>query len=187
MTSNTPVGANGLKAGPIQGEQQFPTLAEYFGPKPMPAHAFIKAVRATKVLRFKNDDEQAALQLMAANDPEGSRLWALVSQSTLPEAIDHWVWIAVQDRLKSDLAGDFDPAREASVILRDLQRGLASRIHSREKASKRKGENLLRMGVTWLAKRRTLDAADAISELRAIFFPRGLGGFQASKEAPDAR
>ena len=163
-------------------EPPIPSLATYFGTTPVPVRAFIKAIKAAKIRRFEEDDERASITLMQNNDPEGARLWALVSQSELPEAIDNWVWGAVQSKLKAEVPGEFDPlARDSLTVLKTLHRQLSTSIHGREKIQKRKSENLLRIGLTWLAKRRALDPWEGFSELRVVFFSEGPAAARRAK------
>lgn len=159
-----------------------PSLSTYFGEAPVPVRAFFKAVKTAKLRRFEENDEQTASSLMPQNDPEGARLWALVSQSDIPEAVDHWVWSAVQNILRSEVKGDFDPlSRDSLTVLKSLHRQLSTGIQGKEKAAKRKGENLLRISVTWLVKKRALDPWEAFNELRVVFFPEGQAATRHSK------
>lgn len=159
-----------------------PSLATYFGEAPVPVRTFFKAVKTAKLRRFEESDEQTASSLMPQNDFDGARLLALVSQSDIPEAVDHWVWVAVQNILRNEVAGNFDPlSRDPLTVLKSLHRQLSTGIQGKEKAAKRKNENLLRTGVTWLLKKRALDPWDALNELRVIFFPEGQGATRHSK------
>jgi hypothetical protein len=167
------VAADGLQGDQVNKESEKlpPTLAVYFSPKAVSAASFIKAVKAAKVRRFEEADESIASGLMLQNDANAGRLWALVSQSVLPEAIDRWVWGVVQKRLIAEINENFDPlAPDAVAILGALRRHLSSDLQATDKETRRKSQNLLRIGLTWLAKRRSIDPWDAFEELRELYY-----------------
>lgn len=148
-----------------------PTLATYFGASPVPAAAFVKAVRTGKVKRFTEVDVQEASTLIANTDPHGRRLLALASLSQLPDAIERWVWLTVQQRLRSALPADFDLLQADTVeTCKTLLQHLSSSIASTDKDRRESAETLLRLSLLWLVSRRALDGWTAFEQLKSTFF-----------------
>ncbi len=161
-----------------------PTLATYFGTSPVPAAAFVKAVRTGKVRRFTEADIQEASALIASTDAHGRRLLALASLSKLPDAIERWVWVAVQQRIRAVLPSDFDPLQADAVETYDtLLRQISSSISSGEDKDQREvGETLLRLCLVWLVSRRSLDNWTAFEKLKATFFKDDVAAAKAARK-----
>jgi hypothetical protein len=156
---------------PVQRAPITPTLTNYFGPKPISAAAFINAVRTERLSRFSEDDISRADKLIAANDPDCRRLCALVSKSNLPDAIERWIWLAVQDRLKLAFAGEFSPAEaDAETTLRYLLQNLAPRLESADTIERSHSEILLSLGLSWLVAHRALNPWTALERLASAFY-----------------
>ena len=137
----------------------------------MSTAVFIDAVRAQKIKRFDTADENRALGLMVNNDPDGERLWLLVSQASIPEAIDGWVWRAAQERLKAVVGEKFDPAeRDATALLNTLGKAFAQHLRGKENQKRKAAENWLRIGVCWLVEKRSLQPWVVAESLLSIFF-----------------
>lgn len=153
--------------GGSPSEEAALTLSAYFGAAKVPPASFFKALRTAKIKYFTQSDEAQAFELMEKNDPNGDRLWMLISQSKLPEAIDRWIWKASQDRLKAVVGANFDPLNhDAAQILKVLIEFAGPDLGAKEKDKRRKAENWLRVGTCWLVEKRSLDAwliADQIS------------------------
>jgi hypothetical protein len=146
-------------------------LTSYFGPKPISATAFVKAVRAEKINRFPDDDIRQAAELIAINDADSRRLRALACQPNLPNAIERWIWLAVQDRLKSTLPGEFLPAETpAETALRSLLQNVGPRLESADRTERANGEVLLSLGLSWLMVHRALHAWTALEQLASALY-----------------
>ena len=159
----------GPKAAPVP-----PTLASYFGAKPVPAGLFFKVVRDSHIGKFADVDVQEAATLMAAHDGDCRRLLALVSQAGRPDAVERWLWPAVQRRLKELVPGEFDPFEmDAASTLRALRRQLSGLLESREPEKRKRSEAVFMLGVKFLASQRALDAWTALDEVRLAFLTGG--------------
>lgn len=149
-----------------------PTLSGYFSEQRATPSAFFKILRKNAVKHFRSDDREAAGKLMIDLDPEGERLWALMSQSTLPDAIDTWVWGAAQVRLKEKLGETFDPQdHDATRVLKVILTCLSPGLRSNSKDERKNAETWLRIGICWLVEKRALKSWQVAEGLRSIFFP----------------
>ena len=159
----------GPKATPVP-----PTLASYFGAKPVPVGAFFKVVRDSQVGKFADADVQEAATLMAAHDGDCRRLLALASQAGRPDAVERWLWQAVQRRLKELVPGEFDPFEmDATSTLRALRRQLSGLLESREPEKRKRSEAVFMLGLKFLVSQRALDAWTALDEVRLAFLAGG--------------
>jgi hypothetical protein len=148
-----------------------PTLSTYFGATPVSVSAFLKAVKGDKISGFSDADIGDASNLMIESDPDGTRILALVSQPTLPEAVERCVWQMVQARLKLEVPAAFEGHEaDAGAAFRLLHDGLNISLLSAEKAERRKGENFLRLGLSWLISKRSLDPWVALELLKSTFY-----------------
>jgi len=149
-----------------------PTLSGYFEEVRASPSTFFKILRKNEVRHFRSEDREAAGKLMSALDPEGERLWALMSQSTLPDAIDTWVWGAAQARLKEKLGEAFDSQdHDAARVLKSILASLSPGFRSDQKEERKRAETWLRIGICWLVEKRALKAWQVAEELRPTFFP----------------
>lgn len=149
-----------------------PTLMGYFGEKHASPSVFFKVLRQNAVKRFRPADQESAGKVMATYDPEGERLWALMSQSSLPEAVDAWIWGAAQARLKVDLGEAFDPQdHDAAGIFKTVLSNLSQALRSDQKEEKRRAKILLRLAICWLVEKRALKGWQIAEGLRPVFFP----------------
>jgi hypothetical protein len=134
-----------------------PEISVFFSDPTISPSAFFKAIKSRKVKRFKRDDEDRA-QTALTEDRSGERLWALMSQANLPEAVDRWIWPAAQDQLKSAVGSDFNPLDTNPVqVLQSLRKTLAPKRNSKDKAEIKAAENWLRIGICWLVEKRSID------------------------------
>lgn len=172
---------DGLKPGP-SADLVVPTLATYFGPTPVSATAFLKAVRAGKVRRFTDDDTIAASQLSTLNDNDGRRLCALVLQPQLPDAVNRWAWVAVQQKLKSEVPDAFGILEhDAAATFRLIYERVGTLIQSTEKGQRKYGETLLRLSLAWLISQRSFDLWNALEQLRPTFFREPSAAVKATR------
>ena len=148
-----------------------PLLQAYFAREPVSAVAFFKAIRAAKVIRFKDHDVLTATELMAINDRDCRRLLALATQNERPDAVSRWLWPAIRERLRAFLPEDFEsPELDAERTFATLNRMLATRLASADADQRREGETLLLLALAWLVSQRSLDAWITFSELKHTFF-----------------
>lgn len=152
-------------------EKISPTISAYFGPSRVSPSVFFKALKKANVLRLSKSDEAQAFELMTKNDADGERLWALMSQTNLPEAVDRWIWRAAQTRLKAVFGGNFDPlGHDILQILKEMRNAVAPHLDSKEKEERKKAENLLRIGICWLVEKRSLNPWVIAEQIRPTFF-----------------
>lgn len=148
-----------------------PTLVCYFGPSPVSAPGFVKAVKAARISRFPETDIRDAEQLMLANDVDASRLCALISQTGLPDAIERWLWPAVQQRLKIELPAALETIEnDAGSIFKSLHTHLSSDLSSSDKRKRNHAEGLLRITLAWLVTQRSLGLWAALEQLASTYF-----------------
>lgn len=159
--------------GGAPSEEATSTLSAYFGLAKVSPASFFKALRAAKVRHFTQSDEGQAFELMGKNDPDGDRLWILISQSKLPDAIDRWIWKASQERLKAVVGAHFDPLdHDAAQILRVLVEFSSADLGAKEKDKRRKAGNWLRVGLCWLIEKRSLDAWQIADQISSNLFKK---------------
>ena len=153
------------------GEKEIsPEISGFFGELKVSPSAFFKAIKNEKVKRFKKDDEERVQTALAA-DLNGERLWALMSQANLPEAVDRWIWPAAQEQLKAAVGPDFNPLDTNPVqVLQSLRKALTPRLHSKDKAEMKAAENWLRIGICWLVEKRSIDLWTIAEVISATFF-----------------
>ena len=136
--------------------------------------AFFKAVRDSQVGRFADADVQEAVTRMAAHDGDCRRLMALVSQPGRPDAVERWLWPAVQSRLKELVPGEFDLFEtDAASTLRALRRQLSGLLESKEPEKRKRSEAVFMLGLKWLVSQRALDVWTALDEIRLTFLAGG--------------
>lgn len=148
-----------------------PTLVGYFGETRASPSAFFKVLRKNEVKRFRPADQEAAAAMMAEHDPEGERLWALMSQVSLPAAVDAWIWGAAQSRLKEYLGEAFEPQDyDATRIFKAVLSILSPSLRSGQKEEKKRAETWLRLAICWLVEKRALKPWQIAEHLRPVFF-----------------
>jgi hypothetical protein len=164
------------KAGKAKRSEQplvDPTLATYFGEKPVLPGLFVKSVKTAKVARFADEDLAEASRLAEQNDPNGARLLSLATQPGLPKVIDRWVWqatIAFIAFLKSKVPGAFEPFDpDADATFRRVHRDLAPGLVSGDQQLRQRSETLLLLTLAWLGTERSLDIVGALDILRDTF------------------
>lgn len=149
-----------------------PTLCGYFAEPRATPSAFFKILRKNAVKHFRSDDREAAVKLMRDHDPRGERLLALMSQSSLPHAVDTWVWGAAQARLRERLGEEFEPEDyDAARILKAILTSLSLALRSDDKEKRVGAETWLRIGICWLVEKRAIKPWQVAEGLRPIFFP----------------
>jgi len=152
--------ASGIGApqkAPVEDIQISPTISGYFREPKVTVPGFFKVLRSLDIKRFAQSDEALAVDLMEKMDPTGERLWGLMSQGSLPDSVDRWIWGAAQQRLKSVLGEVFDPQdNDADRILKSLRDKLALIVKSEHKIESKSAENWLRLGICWLVEKRSL-------------------------------
>jgi len=148
-----------------------PTLVGYFDETRASPSAFFKVLRKNEVKRFRSGDKEAAAKLMPTKDPEGERLWGLMSQSSIPEPVDAWIWGAASSRLKELFGEAFDPQEhDAERIFRSVLRKLSAGFGAEQKEDKKRAETLLRLVICWLVEKRSLKTWQVAEQLRPILF-----------------
>ena len=178
--SETSVGAQSLAASEPTTDIA-PELSTYFGEPKVSPQKFLKALRTSKVGRFGQADEVRALELMRSADADGDRLWALMSQVRVPEALERWIWKIVPERLRHILGEDLDlNDGDTTSIFKSVRASLAPELRSGDKARVRRAETWLRIAICWLIARRSLDQWQVIEQLRPLFFGRQADSIRAA-------
>ena len=178
-------------AGPAKPKQKknapakvAPRLSAYFGTKPVPAAAFVTAVRAAGFPRFPDEDIAGSVELQATNDPDKYRLVRLAAQPNLPPPLTFWLWPLVQAALRSRLPELFAPhVLDANVAFRRLLSEVGDQLKSESKEVRRSAEILLLLGVSWFAKRSTFDPQASMQLLAASLFKDDHDAVEAVIEA----
>jgi len=148
-----------------------PSLVGYFGDTRASPSAFFKVLRKNEVKRFKSADQEAAAELMPINDSEGERLWGLMSQSSIPEPVEAWIWSAAQSRLKEQLGDAFDPQdRDAGRIFKSVLKALSSGMGATQGEENKRAEVLLRLTICWLVEKRSLKTWQIAEQLQPVLF-----------------
>lgn len=176
--------AKSKKKTEAKAELISPTLCTFFSDSKVSASTFFKSLQAQQIKRFAQDDESQATDLMAKNDPDGDRLWALMSQSSLPGAIDRWIWRAAQDRLRVAIGADFDPLEQDTArILRVLRDSLSARIGTKDIKASKAAENWLRIGICWLVGKRALSPWTIAEDMQSALFQEKRDALKVSARA----
>lgn len=185
----TPADADAARIGthqksPAEEIQISPTISGYFQEPKATVPAFFKVLRTLDIKRFAQGDEAHAVGLMEKMDPTGDRLWGLMSQGSLPESVDRWIWGAAQQRLKSVLGEDFDPQdHDADRILKSLRDRLAPIVKSEDKIESKSAENWLRLGICWLVEKRSLPPWGIAERMLPYLFVDPMAAARLSKRA----
>ena len=176
------------RGAPVSEIKIPPTLSGYFQERRASPSAFFKVLRKKEVKNFLKNDKEAAGKMIMTLDPEGERLWALMSQTSVPEAVDAWIWGASEARLGERFGKAFDPksygaARTLKTVLDVLSPGL----RSDRKEKKKHAGTWLRIAICWLMEKRALDAWQSVEELRPFFFPELKSAASLEKAASVAK
>ena len=163
--------AKSKKKAEAKAELVSPTLSAFFSDSKISASTFFKSLQAQNIKRFAEGDESQAADLMAKNDLDGDRLWTLMSQSSLPGAVDRWIWRAAQDRLRVIIGADFDPLEhDPAKILKVLRDSLSARLGAENKKDGKAAENWLRIGICWLVGKRALSPWAIAEDMQSALF-----------------
>ena len=167
------------------------TLSGYFQERRASPSAFFKVLRKKEVKNFLKNDKEAAGKMMMALDPEGERLWALMSQTSVPAAVDKWIWEASEARLGERFGEAFDPksygAYGAARTLKTVLDVLSPGLRSDQKEKEKHAGTWLRIAICWLMEKRALDAWQSVEELRPFFFPELKSAASLEKAASVAK
>ncbi|MBB5754666.1 hypothetical protein [Prosthecomicrobium pneumaticum] len=161
-----------------------PAISGFFEQPKASASAFFKVIRNHDVKRFTVADQADAEKLMEEMDPDGERLWNLMSQASLPEAVDAWILGAAQKRLATKLGEFFDPQEfDKQEIFKSLTKGLSKDLQTEDKEKRRGAENWLRIGLSWLIEKRTLQPWQIAEGLLPILFPESKSASRLASRA----
>lgn len=169
---------------PAEEMQISPTISGYFRDPKTTVPAFFKVLRTLDIKRFTQSDEAHAVDLMEKMDQTGERLWGLMSQGSLPDSVDRWIWGAARQRLKSVLGEAFDPQEhDADRILKSLRDRLAPIVKSEDKIESKSAENWLRVGICWLVEKRSLPPWGIAERMLPYLFVDPAAAARMSKRA----
>jgi hypothetical protein len=156
----------------VDDVNQLSLISNFITTKEITTSAFIKLIKKKKTKKFDEDDKEKALLSLEEHDPNGERLWGLISQSSLPEALRGWVWIAAKRRLSAILGQNFNSHdMNATNILKNLCASLKLDIRSEDKNKSKTANNWLRICICWLIEEKSLDILHAAELISPIYFP----------------
>jgi hypothetical protein len=158
-----------IASSPKLEQEIEPTLSAFFGSNKVRVSVFLNSVKKTKTTRFEQSDESNASELMTTNDVNGERLWMLLSQPSLPECLERWIWQITQDRLTAVVGAKFDPLNQTTA---DSLSAIREYINSAavEPGSGPDVNNWGRIGLRWLLKKRSVDAWEVADQLGRHLF-----------------
>jgi hypothetical protein len=135
-----------------------PTLSGYFLERKVSAPEFLRTLKAKRITRFEQDDYATAERLIEKEDPDGERLWRLISQASLPEATRSWVWNVTRGRLAALIGPGSDLDNIRPVELLDQVRKVLRRVPT----------PWVRIIVSYLIQRRGIDAGQVLNCLGTV-------------------
>jgi hypothetical protein len=122
-------------------------------------------VKTAKLSVFSLEDMTEVGARLTETDPMLNRTVALLGST--PDAIRNWIAHAAQVALKvrfPDLV--LDSPDSASVLFERIVRRCAADLDGKDRAAKRRAENLVRLALAWLLSSRNLRPLDALSSIR---------------------
>jgi hypothetical protein len=147
-----------------------PTLVSYYADSGSKSSPFIKSVRTLKVEAFTGEDVEAARSDILNADPQLMRTAALAFAKNVPQCVERWAIDATQHVLRMAIPTAFvDPDVGAKLLLERIVDALAVDIGSKNKLQRIRGQNLLRLALNWLTKKRSLDLLDSLLLLSKIW------------------
>jgi hypothetical protein len=157
---------------------QVPTLLGYYtDPKIKPAQ-FFKAVRAAKIKVFHSDDVDSARVAIVDKDPDLARTVSLGLGNRPPEAVERWAIDAVRSILATvDPNILLQENSSAEAIFEQIVGALGENLQSSKKSSRLRAQNLVKLTLLWLTRRRSLDPLHALYTLSSVV------GKRAQREA----
>ncbi len=157
-----------------------PTLAAYYANHKLKPDEFLKAVRVAKIKAFQGNDIESARAGLAEKDPDLSRTLALGVGVRAPETIERWVVDAARHALRSIEPNILLEENEsAEAIFGRILEGLADNLRSDKKAIRSRAQNLVKLSLNWLIRRRSLDPLQALYAFSRL--PRKLGALEAAR------
>lgn len=158
-----------LRAARDSVPKPHPSLSAYFGEEKIPAAAFFKSIKATGISRFDDADRAAVLDLMEKNDPEGERLWALLTRRRLPDSIKTWIWLGVKSYFTRVLGADVNAAdQRPEQILESIRKRFPALSSTKDKKEKRTFGFAVRLAASWLQHKYQMPALQTVGFVSAL-------------------
>jgi hypothetical protein len=156
-----------------------PTLCGYYAdPKAKPT-SFLKAVRAAKIKAFQSNDVESAQATYAEKDSDLSRTLALGLGNRAPEAVERWVIDAARSEVRTlDPNIMLEESASAEAIFERVVQALTDGLQSKKKTLRSRAQNLVKLSMIWLIRRRSLDPQ------RALYALSGGSGKRPARETP---
>lgn len=150
---------------------EIPTLLGFVSEERAKVSQFYKSIRKASIKRFSPSDESESLARIRASENAPHLLWTLVSQSQIPEAIDAWVWNAIQCGLTNavDVELDFS-SPDNDAILSTLLNWISSQDKETANQKRQRAEVWFRLGTVWLVTKRSLDPWVLLERTRTAKF-----------------
>lgn len=142
-----------------------PRLSSYYTDPRITAAAFVRAVRATRIIRFDAEDVYQTRTSLDELDPTLARTVGLLGKG--PEPVARWVTEITKQTLRQALSGDVSDGYEAANTLFDrVVRMSAEHLAAKDKQRHARAQNLLRLILAWLIEDRNLSPIDALISVR---------------------
>ena len=142
-----------------------PRLSSYYSDSRVRTAAFVKAMKATKLIRFDASDVYQTRTRLNELDPTLDRTVRLLGKG--PEPIDRWVAEVTKETLRQLLSGDGSGGYDAASTLFDrVVRMSAEDLAAKDGQRRARAQNLLRLVMAWLIKERNLSPPDALLTIR---------------------
>lgn len=149
-----------------QSTAQPPTVSGYYMDPKLKPSSFFKSVRAANIKLFQRQDIDSAKALLAERDSDFSRTLALGLSNRVPEAVERWMMEAAKHTVRElEPAVIAEESISGETILERIIRALADPLRSKSKVSRLRAHNVLRMGLLWLTRERSLDPLQGLYAL----------------------
>jgi hypothetical protein len=126
---------------------------------------FFKALRAAKTKAFQGDDVGSTQAALVDRDPDLSRTLALGLASRPPEAVERWVNDVARSAAGKVDQNLLEESTSAEAIFERLVHTLTEALQSKVKPVRLRAQNLVKLSLVWLIRRRSLDPLRALYAL----------------------
>ena len=144
-----------------------PRLFFYYSDSRVTAAAFVRAVKAAKISCFDGEDVYQTRSRLGELDPTLVRTVGLLGKGPAPVA--RWVAEVTKQTLRQVLPGGVSDGYEAANTLFDrVVRMSAEHLAAKDKQSRARAQNLMRLVLAWLIDERNLRPTDALLSARNV-------------------
>lgn len=151
-----------------------PTLTDYYRDPKLKPRAFYKAVRAAKIKAFQISDIESTQAAFLEKDPDLARTLALGVGTRPPEPIERWVIDAARLAIRATNPNILlEESAGAETIFERILDALAQELQSKRKPVRSRAQNLVKLSLMWLIRRRSLDPLNALYAFNQFAGKRG--------------